>query len=76
MAAARADYRSAGAALTKVDDFETTQARRFAKERLAVLVAADPSLRNQSTGPVPQPGPERSREHPRCRRPPARARSR
>lgn len=57
LAAARADYRSAGAALTKVDDFETTLARRFAKERLAALVAADPSLRSQSTGPVaPPPG--------------------
>jgi uncharacterized caspase-like protein len=39
MAAARADYRSAGAALTKVDEFETTLARRFAKERLEVLAA-------------------------------------
>jgi len=56
MAAARADYRSAGAALTKVDDFETTLARRFAKERLEVLVAADPSLRNQPAGPVTAPG--------------------
>lgn len=56
MAAARADYRSAGAALTRVDDYETTQARRFAKERLAVLIAADPSLRTQTTGPVTAPG--------------------
>jgi tetratricopeptide (TPR) repeat protein len=57
MAAARADYRSAGAALTKwVDDIETTLARRFAKERLAALVAADPSLRSQPTGPVTPPG--------------------
>lgn len=55
MVAARADYRSAGAALTRVDDFETALARRFAKERLAVLVAADPSLRSQSTGPVAPP---------------------
>jgi tetratricopeptide (TPR) repeat protein len=43
MAAARADYRSAGAALTNVDDFETTLARRFAKERLEVLAAASGS---------------------------------
>ena len=55
MAAARADYRSAGAALNKVDEFETTLARRFAKERLAVLIAADPSLRSQATGPVAPP---------------------
>ncbi len=55
MAAARADYRSAGAALNKVEEFETTLARRFAKERLAVLVAADPSLRSQTTGPVAPP---------------------
>ncbi|MBR1125873.1 caspase family protein [Bradyrhizobium lablabi] len=56
MAAARADYRSAGAALTKVDDYETTQARAFARERLAALIAADPSLRNQAAGPVTAPG--------------------
>lgn len=57
LAAARADYRSAGAALTKVDEYETTLARRFAKERLAALVAADQSLRSQSTAPVaPPPG--------------------
>lgn len=57
LAAARADYRSAGAALTKVDEYETTLARRFARERLAALVAADPSLRSQSTAPVaPPPG--------------------
>ena len=56
MAAARADYRSAGAALTKFDDYETSQARRFAKERLAALIAADPSGRNPSTGPVTSPG--------------------
>jgi tetratricopeptide (TPR) repeat protein len=55
MAAARADYRSAGTALTKVDEFEATLARRFAKERLAALVAADPSLRSQSMEPVAPP---------------------
>ena len=55
MAAARADYRSAGAALTKFDEYEITLARRFAKERLAVLVAADPSLRSQSTESVAPP---------------------
>ena len=32
----------------RVDDWETTLARRFARERLAALVAADPSLRSQS----------------------------
>lgn len=56
LAAARADYRSAGAALTKVDDYEITLARRLAKERLAVLVAADPSLRSQTAGTVPLSG--------------------
>jgi tetratricopeptide (TPR) repeat protein len=56
MAAARADYRSAGAALTKVDDYETTRARGFARERLAALIAADPSLRSQATAPVVSPG--------------------
>jgi tetratricopeptide (TPR) repeat protein len=57
LAAARADYRSAGSALTKVDEYETTLARRFARERLAVLVATDPSLRSQTAGPVaPPPG--------------------
>ena len=55
MAAARADYRSAGAALTKFDEYEITLARRFAKERLAALVAADPSLRSQSMEPVAPP---------------------
>jgi tetratricopeptide (TPR) repeat protein len=55
LAAARADYRSAGSALTKVDEYETTLARRFARERLAVLVAADPSLRSQTAGPVAPP---------------------
>lgn len=55
LASARADYRSAGAALTKVDEYETTLARRFAKERLAALVAADPSLRSQSSAPVAPP---------------------
>jgi tetratricopeptide (TPR) repeat protein len=53
--AARYDYRSAGAALTKVDDYETTLARGFAKQRLGVLVAADPALRSQSTAPVAPP---------------------
>ena len=55
MAAARADYRSAGAALTKFDEYEVTLARRFAKERLAALIAADPSLRSQSMEPVAPP---------------------
>jgi tetratricopeptide (TPR) repeat protein len=40
--AARSDYRSASAALTKVDDVDTGIARRFAKERLAALMAALP----------------------------------
>ena len=55
LAAARADYRSAGAALTKFDEYETTLARRLAKERLAALVAADPSLRGQTSGPAAPP---------------------
>lgn len=57
LVAARWDYRSAGTALTKVDEYEATLARRFAKERLAALVAADPALRSQSASPVvPPPG--------------------
>jgi tetratricopeptide (TPR) repeat protein len=51
-AAARADYRSAGAALTKVDEIEATLARRFAKERLDALVAAEPSIRPPAGGPA------------------------
>ena len=66
-AAARADYRSASAALTKFDDIETTLARRFAKERLAVLTALlAPRRRRQAA----------CRETTRRRRRPARARSR
>jgi len=58
MVAARADYRSAGSALTKgADDFETTLARRFAKERLEALIAADPSLRSQPSGPAGKAAP-------------------
>src|SRR5882672_8614256 len=41
-AAARSDYRSASAALTKFDEFDTAIARRIARERLAVLTAAAP----------------------------------
>lgn len=41
--AARSDYRSASAALTKVDDTDTAIARRFAKERLAALMATLPA---------------------------------
>jgi tetratricopeptide (TPR) repeat protein len=51
LVAARSDYRSAGAALTKVDEFETTLARRFARERLNALVAAAPSIRPPAGGP-------------------------
>ena len=39
LGAARADYRAASAALAKVEDIETTLARRFAKERLEALLA-------------------------------------
>ena len=37
---ARADYRAASAALSKFDDIETSIARRRARERLEVLIAA------------------------------------
>ena len=37
--AARSDYRAASAALAKVEDIETTLARRFARERLEALQA-------------------------------------
>lgn len=40
--AARYDYRSASATLTKVDATDIAIARRFAKERLAALVASAP----------------------------------
>ena len=40
LAAARADYRAASATLTRFDDIDTGIARRLAKERLAVLMAA------------------------------------
>ena len=65
---ARYDYRSASAALTKVDDTDTAIARRLAKERLAALVAA---------APLAHRPPSRLREKPqRRRRRPVRARSR
>jgi tetratricopeptide (TPR) repeat protein len=37
--AARSDYRAASAALAKVEDIDTTLARRFARERLEALLA-------------------------------------
>jgi tetratricopeptide (TPR) repeat protein len=40
LAAARAEYRAASATLTRYDDTDTGIARRLAKERLAVLMAA------------------------------------
>ncbi len=42
--AARYDYRSASATLTKLDFTDTAIARRFAKDRLAALVAAAPPV--------------------------------
>jgi len=42
LAAARYDYRSASAALTKFDATDIAIARRFAKDRLAALTAAEP----------------------------------
>ena len=45
LAAARADYRSAGAALTKFDELRDRAGTALCQERLAALVAADPSLR-------------------------------
>jgi tetratricopeptide (TPR) repeat protein len=51
--AARSDYRAASAALAKVEDIETTLARRFARERLAALQAGSnkPSAAKTPTGP-------------------------
>ena len=51
--AARADYRAASATLAKVEDIETTLARRFARERLEALQAGPnkPSAGKASTGP-------------------------
>lgn len=59
-AAARYDYRSASAALTKVDDTDTAIARRFAKDRLAALVAtapppASPPKQGQAKGAAEAP---------------------
>jgi tetratricopeptide (TPR) repeat protein len=59
-AAARYDYRSASATLTKVDDTDTAIARRFAKDRLAALVAAAPPPAStpkpaQGKGAAPEP---------------------
>jgi tetratricopeptide (TPR) repeat protein len=48
--AARYDYRSASATLTKLDYTDTAIARRFAKDRLAALVAAAPP-----SVPAPKP---------------------
>ncbi len=50
---ARSEYRSASAALTKFDDIDTAIARRFAKERLAVLTGAAPP---PSAAAKPAPG--------------------
>jgi tetratricopeptide (TPR) repeat protein len=52
--AARSDYRSASAALTKVDNIDTAIARRFAKERLAALMAVLPP---SSASPPVKPAP-------------------
>jgi tetratricopeptide (TPR) repeat protein len=48
-AAARYDYRSASATLTKVDYTDTAIARRFAKDRLAAMIAAAPPVVSPST---------------------------
>ena len=52
--AARSDYRAASAALAKVEDIETTLARRFARERLEALQAGanKPSAGKASTPPA------------------------
>ena len=55
--AARADYRSASATLTKVDDTDTGIARRLAKDRLAVLMAALPQ---PSAAAPAKPAPEKT----------------
>jgi tetratricopeptide (TPR) repeat protein len=43
---ARADYRSAAFALTPYDNFDTTQARQKARERLAALMPQEPTGAN------------------------------
>lgn len=64
-AAARSDYRSASAALTKFDEFDTAIARRIAKERLAVLTAAAPpspasgKASGKTAAPAPPSGPRK-----------------
>jgi tetratricopeptide (TPR) repeat protein len=52
--AARSDYRAASAALAKVEDIETTLARRFARERLEALQAGSnkPPAGKASTSPT------------------------
>jgi tetratricopeptide (TPR) repeat protein len=50
--AARYDYRAASAVLAKMDDIDTTLARRFAKERLDALVAAMPPASASAPTPV------------------------
>ena len=63
--AARYDYRSASATLTKFDATDTAIARRFAKDRLAALVAAAPPAVSSSrpaqkaAAPEPPPGPRK-----------------
>src|SRR5258705_5560877 len=51
--AARSDYRAASAALAKVEDIETTLARRFARERLEALQAGSnkPAAGETATAP-------------------------
>jgi len=57
LGAARSDYRAASAALAKVEDIETTLARRFARERLEALVAAPnkPSAAGKASTPPAGP---------------------
>jgi hypothetical protein len=57
--AARYDYRAASAVLAKMDDIDTTLARRFAKERLDALVAAMPPASAPAPTPV-KPSSERA----------------
>src|SRR6185295_9235576 len=53
--AARSDYRAASAALAKVEDIETTLARRFARERLEALQAGS----NPGKASTPPTGPRK-----------------
>jgi len=59
LAAARSDYRSASAVLAKVDDIDTTLARRLAKERLEALTGATATAPAGKAAPSALAGPRK-----------------